>query len=290
VPGPDQRAAFWELDRVHPVDCAAGLARIADDTADVVVTSPPYWGQRGAAGLGSEADPRDYIEALVRILAEALRCLRPSGTLWLNLGDSYNTPINWRESDRAYSSLGKDGRGLAAHNSAYTKDRGRRRAFVDREVGWLAYGNLLAIPYRVVLSLCDLGFLFRGEVVWHKSRPMPEGRCRRPHRRHESIYILAKDERHGFCAAPPVGSVWQLRQTPNTSGHTSAFPVELPVRCIEAAAVAAPGLVLDPFMGSGTTGRAARRLGHRFLGFEVDPAVCARANAAIAAGGDDESG
>ena len=116
------------------------------DCLDVIVTSPPYWGQRGAHGLGTEADPRDYVGNLVAVLAEAMRCLKPSGTLWLNIGDAYNTPINWREEDYTYSSLGAGSTGLPAHNSAYTKKRGRRRAFLDPDVRWLQYGNLLAIP------------------------------------------------------------------------------------------------------------------------------------------------
>ena len=63
------------------------------------------------------------------------------------------------------------------------------------------------------LALSDLGFLFRGEVIWEKARPLPEGLCRRPHRRHEGIYIFAKDERHTFATKPPVGSVIWLGKT-----------------------------------------------------------------------------
>lgn len=203
----------WMVNKVHNVDCEAAIRQMPDCCIDVAITSPPYWGQRGASGIGSEADPREYVRNLVRILAEVMRCLKPSGTLWLNIGDSYNTPINWRVDDHAYSSLGPDREGLSPTNSAYTKDRGRRRAFINDEARWLQYGNLLAIPWRVVLGLCDLGFLFRGEVIWSKTRPLPEGRCRRPHRRHEGIYILAKDERHSFRVVPPVGSVWELLQT-----------------------------------------------------------------------------
>jgi DNA modification methylase len=194
--------------------------------------------------------------------------------MWLNIGDAYNTPINWREDDRTYSSLGKDRQGLAADNSAYTKKRGRRRAFVSRDVPWLQYGNLLAVPHRVILALTDLGFLFRGEIVWEKSRPLPEGVCRRPHRRHEGIYLLAKSERHAFRVKPPVPSIWRLVQTPNLTRHSSTFPVDLPLQCIAAAAIEGRGLVLDPFMGSGTTARAARLAGHDFLGFELDPSMC----------------
>ena len=271
----------WALNAVHNVDALIGLRDIPSDSFDVVITSPPYWGQRGSDGVGSESDPRDYIRNLLAILAETMRCLKPSGTLWLNIGDSYNTPINWRESDHDYSSLGKEGTGLPPNNSAYRKDRGRRRAFVQMDVGWLKYGNLLAIPYRVALALTDLGFLFRGEVVWEKSRPLPEGICRRPHRRHEGIYIFAKDERHSFRTKPPVGSVWRLVQTPNLTPHCSTFPIDLPLQCINAAGLERKGLIFDPFMGSGTTAKAARMLGHQFLGFEIDAENCKLANAYI---------
>jgi len=261
----------WALNTVYNVDCLVGLTQIPSDTIDVIVTSPPYWGQRDGLGLGTEEDPREYIRHLVAILAEAMRCLKPSGTFWLNIGDAYNTPINWREDDYVYSSLDPDGRGLPQTNSAYIKPRGRRRAFIDSTEGWLQYGNLLAIPYRVVAAMCDLGFLFRGEVIWEKTKPMPEGRCRRPHRRHEGIYIFAKSERHLFQTQPPVPSVWKLVQTPNMTPHCSTFPLDLPIQCIKAAGLTERGIVLDPFMGSGTTGKAAVMLNHDYVGFEIDP-------------------
>lgn len=279
APKQHDRIGPWRLDTIHNVDCLTGLRAMPDDVLDVVVTSPPYWGQRGSEGLGSEPDPRDYVRNLVEVLIEAMRCLKPSGTLWLNIGDAYNTPINWRESDHSFSSLGKGRSGLPATNSAYTKNRGRRRACIDKGAPWLQYGNLLAIPYRIVLALTDAGFLFRGEVIWEKSRPLPEGICRRPHRRHEGIYIFAKSERHAFRIKPPVGSVWRLTQTPNHLPHCSTFPIDLPIQCIMAAGLEHDrGIVCDPFMGSGTTARAAAMEGHGFIGFELDQKVCALAN------------
>lgn len=268
----------WELNLTHNADALTGLAGIPSDSFDVAVTSPPYWGQRESQGLGCEPDPREYVRNLVEILAETMRCLKTSGTLWLNIGDSYNTPINWREHDYSYSSLGKEGNGLPRTNQAYTKKRGRRRAFVQDGVGWLKYGNLLAIPCRVIIALSDLGYLFRGEVIWEKARPLPEGVCRRPHRRHEAIYIIAKNERHSFRVKPPVGSVWKLVQTPNPLPHCSTFPLDLPVQCIKASEVKGRGIIFDPFMGSGTTGKAALMLGHDFLGFEINPDYCRLAN------------
>ena len=70
----------WSLNTTHNENCLIGLKQIPSDSFDVVVTSPPYWGQRGSDGLGSEPDPRDYIGNLVTILVETMRCLKPSGT------------------------------------------------------------------------------------------------------------------------------------------------------------------------------------------------------------------
>jgi DNA modification methylase len=268
----------WELNQTHNAEALEALSLLPNDCVDVIITSPPYWGQRESLGIGCETDPRDYVNATAKILSEAMRCLTPKGLMWLNIGDAYNTPINWRKSDSKYSTLGADGTGLDENNSAYTKKRGRRKAFIEKDTKWLQYGNLLALPQRIVMSLCDEGYLFRGEVVWRKSRAMPEGRCRRPHRKHESIYILAKSEKHRFRVKPPVDSVWELTQTPNKTKHTSSFPIDLPRTCIKASDLPKNAIVLDPFMGSGTTAEAAVELGFNYIGFEIDKEMCEIAN------------
>ena len=101
---------------------------------------------------------------------------------------------------------------------------------------------------------------------------MPEGRCRRPHRHHEPIYLLAKDERHQFRTSPPVKSVWEFaNEQIKGKKHYSRFPFELPKRCIEAyGKQGSDVIVLDPFSGSGTTGLAALSLGCSYIGFEID--------------------
>jgi DNA modification methylase len=278
----------FRLDRVSVGDSLALTGELPDESIDVVVTSPPYWGQRTSLGLGVEADPREYLARLTAVFARILPKLRPRGIVWINLGDAYDTPVNWRVGDRAYSTLGPDKSGLGADNSAYTKPRARRRAFVDPSAGWLRYGNLLALPHRLVIALSESGYLFRGEVVWRKKNPMPEGRCRRPHRQHEGIYLLAKREDHGFRTSPPVKSVWDLaNEKIDGVAHFSRFPEELPRRCIEAYGSASREVVvLDPFAGSGTTGIAALRLGCAFVGFEIDPAQAKAANERLAASGN----
>lgn len=263
----------FNLNKVHQGDCLELIPQLPDNSIDVVVTSPPYWGQRHSNGTGVEGDPRDYLAFLVNVFTSIMPKLKPEGVVWINLGDAYNTPVNWKEDDRHYSSLGANKTGLPASNSAYTKPRMKRKAYIQKDVGWLQYGNLLALPYRMVIALCDAGFLFRGEVIWRKKNPMPEGRCRRPHRYHESIYLLAKHERHNFCVAPPVKSVWEFaNEKIEGEKHYSRFPEELPYRCIDAYGVKGKDVVvLDPFSGSGTTGMASMRLGCSYIGFEIDP-------------------
>ncbi len=266
------RIGPFPMNKVTRGDSRKLVLDLPDESVDVIITSPPYWGQRLSAGNGVEEDPRHYVEELRELFRAMLPKLKTSGLLWINIGDAYNTPVNWREEDHAYSSLGPDSAGLPASNSAYTKPRHKRRAYVDRDVPWLQYGNLLSLPYRMVIGMCDDGWLSRGEVIWRKRNPMPEGRCRRPHRQHESIYLFAKHERHEFRTSPPVGSVWDFgsEKIPGLK-HYSRFPEELPRRCL--AAYGRTGqdvVVLDPFSGSGTTGVAALRVGCSYIGFEID--------------------
>lgn len=268
----EERLGPFPLNKVTQGDCAELVHELPIESVDILVTSPPYWGQRTSQGVGVEEDPRSYLRFLVEVFTAFLPKLKKHGIVWINLGDAYNTPVNWRYDDRRYSTLGAEKRGLSDDNTAYTKPRLKRKAFVDESENWLAYGNLLALPNRLIVSLCDIGYLFRGEVVWRKRNPMPEGRCRRPHRQHEPVFLLAKDERHRFRTTPPVPSVWEFaNEKLDGRAHYSRFPEELPRRCIEAfGQLNSEVVVLDPFSGSGTTGIAAKRLGCSYLGFEID--------------------
>jgi DNA modification methylase len=262
----------FDLNRVIHGDCRELIPKLPDESIDILVTSPPYWGQRTSEGNGVEDDPREFVSSLAETFVAVLPKLKESAIVWINIADSYNTPINWRSKDHAYSSLGPDGTGLNPSNSAYIKPRHKRKAFIEKDVGWLTYGNLLGLPYRLILELSERGYLFRGEVIWKKLNPMPEGRARRPHRQHESIYLLSRTERHSFRTKPPVGSIWEFgNEKIDGLPHYSRFPEELPKRCIEAyGQTGEEVVVLDPFSGSGTTGVAAIRLGCSFIGFEIE--------------------
>ncbi|RUO58669.1 DNA-methyltransferase [Pseudidiomarina marina] len=260
------------LNQVHHGDCNHLIDFLPDESIDILVTSPPYWGQRTSEGTGTEDDPREYLDFLVDTFTRFLPKLKKEGVMWINIGDAYNTPVNWSREDHVYSSLGADKSGLNPENSAYTKNRAKRKAFIDKEIPWLTYGNLLALTYRLVTGLSDKGYLFRGEVLWKKKNAMPEGRCRRPHRQHEPIYLFAKHERHQFRTSPPVKSVWEFgNEKIDGKKHYSRFPLELPIRCIEAFGRTGEDVVVfDPFSGSGTTGLAALKLGCSYIGFEID--------------------
>lgn len=271
-----------ETNKIHNMDCLEGLRALPDNFADIAITSPLYWGQRGDEGIGLEEDPREYVQNLTTIFLELMRVLKEDGVFWFNIGDSYNTPINWKEEDHLYSTLGPNGNGLKPDNSAYTKKRGSRRAFINKGSGWLQYGNMLALPWRIILNLCDAGYFFRGEVVWAKRKAMPEGKCRRPHRKHEPIYVLAKSGHHKFTTTPPVSSVWDLKPDPNVAkgDHIITFPLSLPLTYIESSGFET-GLVLDPFMGSGTTAIAAITREFDYVGFELNPNNIITANKRI---------
>ncbi len=274
----------FPIDAVTEGDCVELIDRLPDSSIDILITSPPYWGQRVSLGIGVEDDPRDYLRFLRAVFLKFLPKLKPQGIVWLNMGDAFNTPVNWRVDDRQYSTLGADQTGLGENNSAYIKPRAKRKAFMDKEAGWLKYGNLLALPNRLVIDLSENGYYFRGEVIWRKKNPMPEGRCRRPHRQHEPIYLLSRNERHSFRVKPPVGSVWDIaNEKIDGEAHYSRFPEELPRRCIEAyGSTGEDVVVFDPFTGSGTTGLSARRLGCSFIGFELDPLQVEAANVRLA--------
>lgn len=205
--------------------------------------------------LGHEPTPELYVEHVVAIFREVRRVLRPEGTLWLNLGDSY-------------AASGKGGGG------AYTRER---RAWSDapERKGWrsppdgLKSKDLIGIPWRVALALQADGWCLRSEVIWHKPNVMPESVTDRPTRAHEHLFLLSKrtdyyydfyavleeavggasgnrereaDHRpHGDRArgVPWAGSkkrnrrtVWSISTRPYKGAHFATFPPTLVEPCV----------------------------------------------------------
>ncbi|MCX5202427.1 site-specific DNA-methyltransferase [Streptomyces sp. NBC_00237] len=252
-------------------DAREQLATLGSQSVNCIVTSPPYYRLRDYSHdgqYGQEATPAEYAETLRGVFADTRRVLADDGTLWLNIGDSYQT---------------KQAKGVAPK-------------------------NLLGIPWRVAFALQDDGWIVRNAIVWNKPNAMPESCADRLSNRHELLFLLTKSDSYTFdldairekytgdrAASRRVhttankpntatgawgldkvdakgrnpGDVWSISTRPNPQAHFATFPVDLPMRCIAAGCIPG-GTVLDPFSGSGTTGAAARDLGCNYVGIDIN--------------------
>jgi DNA modification methylase len=297
---------------VYDGDCRAVLASMPADSVDCVVTSPPYWGLRdyGSDGqLGLERTPEEYVANMVAVFAEVRRVLKPSGTCWLNLGDSYA------------GARPAGGGTMAGFNDRYfgRETDGGKQTEMDTgkpardAVAGLKPKDLVGIPWRVAFALQADGWYLRSDIIWSKPNPMPESVTDRPTKSHEYLFLLTKSPRYYFdqegvrepekpwnggrINAPKFGperlvggsgapgttsktfevikganirSVWTIATRPYPGAHFAVFPPELPERCIKAGSPEL-GVILDPFAGSGTVGMVANRLSRRAILIDLNP-------------------
>ncbi|HFC09053.1 MAG TPA: site-specific DNA-methyltransferase [Chloroflexi bacterium] len=190
---------------------------LADESVQCVITSPPYWGLRdyGVDGqLGLESTPEEYISNMVQVFREIWRVLRPDGTLWLNLGDSYAgsggaggdyNPGGLRKGQPRYPGTAK-----LVRSKRVPRGKGSGRwGGGDRKVLNLPAKNLIGIPWRVAFALQADGWYLRQDIIWHKPNPMPESVHDRCTRAHEYIFLFAKSSRYYYNAdaivEPAVG-------------------------------------------------------------------------------------
>jgi DNA modification methylase len=209
------------------------------------------------------------------------------------------------------STDGQDGARLAKkHMQAEAVDAGViGRRWVAVPDG-LKRKDLCGIPWRLAFALQDDGWYLRADIIWHKPNPMPESVTDRPTKAHEYLFLFAKSESYFYDAAaiaepsrwkgqnrtsrapessampgaPPhrglrlddvkplvnARSVWTIASKPYDGAHFATMPPELAQRCILAGSRSGDE-VLDPFLGSGTTGMVAEQLGRRWFGIELQP-------------------
>ncbi len=318
------------------MDCLDGFKMLPDNSIDCIVTSPPYWMQRnyGMDGqLGMESHFTEYIDKLCSIFDEACRVLKPTGTVWINMGDTYSTSSG-RATEIAkgkninetyYSGTVKIGAVPPANKSKVLKSK-----------------CLCMIPDRFALEMINRGWILRNQLIWHKPNAMPESVRDRFTNDFEKVYFFVKNTQYYFeqqlepakgydgrketrtkgspkyAATDVNGQVIQafaaneherwpnkvkgyktkegdIGQTPQHHGkdiptyparnkravwvvptkalkqaHFAAYPEKLIEPCILAGCPEG-GIVVDPFMGSGTTGRVARNLNRNYIGFELNP-------------------
>ena len=255
-------------------DASQVLSNIADESVDCIVTSPPYYGKRdyGVDGqLGLEEHPQRYIDKLIEVFREAKRILKPTGSLWVNIGDTY-----WSGKGRSH---GID-----------TKQKNRRfdRPQDKRGQGpWCVPKQLLLIPHRFAIAMQDEGWVVRNDNIWYKPAPIPdpvEDRCSLAH---EYVFHFVKRRKYYFnaqaiaipsngeCETKPPFSVWTVptalekKSNPYQKKHIAVFPEQLVTLPI-LATCPSYGVLLDPFCGSGTALFVATALGEGRKAIGID--------------------
>ena len=166
------------------------LKEIESESVDCIVSSPPYFGLRdyGVEGqFGLEETLEDYIDKTVLLFEELRRVLKPQGTVWWNLGDSYASKSS------AWGGRGKN----SILNKTGLEDKQRRNTVVP---DGLKAKDLMMIPSRVAIALSENGWYLRSEIIWHKPNPMPESVKDRPTSAHEKIYLFAKNKKYYYDA------------------------------------------------------------------------------------------
>lgn len=251
------------------------------------------------AQLGLEETPNEYIKAMVEVFRCVWDVLEDDGTLWLNIGDSYN---------------GSGGQGTKPN--IMSKEAAEGRGGKAIKVDGIKPKDLIGIPWMLAFALRADGWYLRQDIIWHKPNPMPESVQDRCTKAHEYIFLMSKSHKYFYDSdaikeksihageqrsfnspkksmrnvageistgnehpnALPVEisefknkrSVWTVNPKPYEGAHFAVFPQDLIEPCILAGAPVG-GVVLDPFMGSGTTAQVAQNLGRQYLGCELNP-------------------
>lgn len=249
---------------LHLGDVRHVAADLAPDSIDCIVTSPPYYGLRDYGSteqIGAEPSPAEYADTLRDVFGALRPALRPTATVWLNLGDSYSG-IRGNRSPAPQTKH----RHVGADTPTTFRGKGSQRK------------NLLGIPWLVARTLQDDGWLLRNAIAWHKPNGMPTSARDRLANKYETVFLFTATERYHFDldaiknenGANP-GDVWSIPTKPYPGAHFATFPVALAARCVEAGCPVG-GTVLDPFSGAATTGIAATGSGRRYVGIDVNPA------------------
>ena len=281
-------------------DCRDTLKNLTNLSIQTCVTSPPYYGLRDYGGeknqIGQEQTPEEFIDELVKVFSIVRDKLKDDGTLWVNIGDSY---YNYRPSK---------GKSYPKQTVSKTKqdlpDYSSKR---NNKLSNLKEKDLIGIPWMLAFALRQDGWFLRQDIIWHKPNPMPESVRDRCTKAHEYIFLLSKSKKYyydniaikepvkqdwgtrnrtagkyhnaGTGLQPHSGltksyttknkrSVWSITNKPYKHAHFATFPPDLIEPCILAGSKEGD-IVLDPFMGSGTTAMVSKQHNRHFIGCEL---------------------
>jgi DNA modification methylase len=262
-----------------------------DGSVDLIITSPPYWGHRDyglvhnweffndiptvreigpvspgydwyrkkGGLLGLEPYPEWFVSHLAEILDKAKRCLKPGGSMWINIGDTYFA---------RWSSIREKGRqGLGS------EERYRRKTPLG---GIRQEKQLLLIPARFAIAMQERVWILRNDLIWHKPNAVPRPEGDRLRSTHEHFFHFVKKPSAGRATyyydlkgvEPRAADVVVVNVRPGEEGHSATFPYDLVEPRIRSSSPPS-GTVLDPFCGTGRALEIARELGRSVIGFDA---------------------
>jgi len=212
------------------------MAGMPNEFVNCIVTSPPYWGLRdyGVDGqLGLEDSPEKYIANLLDVFTAAWRILKKTGTMWLNLGDSYAG--YWGDNYGMAQGITGDRQNIGnappkKKSIDFSKSKRNAPGPGNRwgggnlpASGYLKPKDLCGIPWRVALALQASGWYLRQDIIWKKKNPMPESVKDRCSKSHEYIFLLTKSPRYYFDNAAirePLAASTLADKRNGTGRHT----------------------------------------------------------------------
>lgn len=264
----EEAVTEWPTERQPLVvlhgDTREVIRRLPDDSFQCVVTSPPYWGVRDYGvenQIGAEADLHAYIKGLVEVFREVRRVLKPDGTFWLNIGNTYSSGgRKWRDEDE--------------------KNKGRGMSYRPPTPPGLKKKDLIGVAWLLALECQRDGWYLRNDIIWYKPNCQPESVRDRFTVSHEYMFLFTKSEQYFFNqeaikerttdgnGLKNRRTVWSINTEPCPEAHFAVFPRALVRPCLLAGS-RANDLVLDPFYGAGTVGIVSKELGRRCVGIEL---------------------
>lgn len=243
------------------------LKQIPDDSIDMCVTSPPYWGLRDYgvdSDLGTEIDPKVYINNLCNVFDDVYRVLKKDGTLWVNIADSYFRNGGKSKGKNPNAKVGNTKNGIQKGNCKVPKGYKEK--------------SLALIPQRFVVEMSERRWIVRNEVIWHKPNAMPQPVKDRFVNDYESVFLFSKQKKYKFNIQKEnvtgieriKRATWFINTKPNkVISHIAPFPEQLVEHCILSGSDEG-NVVMDIFMGSGTTGVVAKKLNRNYIGIELN--------------------
>jgi site-specific DNA-methyltransferase (adenine-specific) len=287
--GPTAKRAASKIVAPNSIHCGDALEILQSwpgDFIDTVVTSPPYYQQRDyhgqAAQVGQEASPAEYVARLQQLFGQVRRCLKATGSLWLVIGDKYDRDgaqlgLPWRVALALVDEGWKLRSDCIWHKPNAMPSSTKTRPTTDHEyiffltksAGYFYNADAIREPH---VTFSPASKMKGGRNHFGKRGSTPEagknGGDSNLHngRWDQAFHPLGRNKR----------TVWSIPLSKFRGAHFAVFPESLVRTCL-LASCPPQGLVLDPFLGSGTTAVIARELGHSYLGIDVAAEYCAMA-------------